>query len=144
LRLARISAGTLGVGTAAGNTAGSLSLANLTASGTVTAASFVAGVVAIGNSGTTQTIALTSGSIQSCTLTGNCVFTMPTATAGKSFILELATGAGGFTAAFTGVIWPGGTAPAITTAASKVDLISFVANAAGTAWRGNIIQNYPS
>jgi hypothetical protein len=101
---------------------------------------YTEGVVSIGNSGTSQTIDLTNGTFQTVTLTGNCTFTMPTATAGKSFFLKVLTGAGGFTAAFTGVKWPAATAPTITAAASKYDLISFVAD--GTAWSGSALQNY--
>ena len=96
--------------------------------------------VAIGNSGTSQTLSLASGTFQTVTLTGNCTFTMPTATAGQSFILKVLTGAGSYTGTFTGVKWPGGTAPTITTTASKYDLASFIAD--GTAWSGSIIQNF--
>lgn len=96
--------------------------------------------VAIGNSGTSKTISLANGTFQTVTLTGSCTFTMPTATAGQSFILKILTGAGSFTATFTSVKWPGGTAPTITTTASKYDLASFIAD--GTAWTGSIIQNY--
>lgn len=96
--------------------------------------------VAIGNSGTSKTISLANGTFQTVTLTGNCTFTMPTATAGQSFILKILTGAGSFTATFTSVKWSGGTAPTITTTASKYDLASFIAD--GTAWSGSIIQNY--
>ena len=96
--------------------------------------------VAIGNSGTAKTISLANGTFQTVTLTGNCTFTMPTATAGQSFILKILTGAGGFTGTFTSVKWPGGTAPTITTTASKFDLASFIAD--GSAWTGSIIQNY--
>jgi hypothetical protein len=101
---------------------------------------FVEAVVANGNSGTAKTLSLNTGTFQTCTLNGNCTFTMPTPTAGQSFILKLLTGAGSFTAAFTGVKWPGGTAPTITAAASKYDLLSFVAD--GTSWSGSIIQNF--
>ena len=52
-----------------------------------TVTNYVESVVAIGNSSTAQTIALTNGTVQTVTMTGNCTFTMPTATAGKSFIL---------------------------------------------------------
>jgi len=93
-----------------------------------------------GNTGTLQTIALTNGTIQNYTLTGNCTFTMPTATAGQSFTVFLRTGAGSFTATFTGAKWPAGTAPTITTTASKMDIISFVSD--GTNWYGNFSQNY--
>ena len=96
--------------------------------------------VAIGNSGTAKTISLATGTFQTVTLTGNCTFTMPTATSGQSFILKILTGAGGFTGTFTSVKWPGGTAPTITTTASKFDLASFIAD--GSAWTGSIIQNY--
>jgi hypothetical protein len=96
--------------------------------------------VAIGNSGTSQTLSLVNGTFQTVTMTGNCTFTMPTATAGQSFILKVLTGAGGFTGTFTSVKWSGGTAPTLTATASKYDLISFVAD--GSAWSGSIIQNY--
>ena len=96
--------------------------------------------VAIGNSGTSKTISLANGTFQTVTLTGSCTFTMPTATAGQSFILKILTGAGSFTATFTSVKWPGGTAPTITATASKYDLVSFIAD--GTAWSGSIIQNF--
>jgi hypothetical protein len=44
------------------------------------------------------------------------------------------------TATFTGVKWPGGTAPTITATASAVDIISFVAN--GSVWYGNAAQAF--
>jgi len=87
-----------------------------------------------------KTISLTNGTVQTCTLTNNCTFTMPTATAGKSFTLFLNTGAGSFTSTFTSVKWSGGTAPTITVTASKVDIISFVSD--GTSWYGAYSQNY--
>ena len=98
-------------------------------------------VVAIGSSGTTKTLSLVSGTFQTVTLTGNCTFTMPTATAGQSFILIVSQDAtGGRTATFTGVKWPAGTAPTITTTASAVDILSFVSN--GTNWYGNAAQAF--
>lgn len=101
---------------------------------------YTEGAVAIGSTGTAKTIDLTSGTVQTATLTGNCTFTMPTATAGKSFTLLLSTGAGSFTAAFTGVKWPTAGAPTITTAASKMDLLTFVSD--GTNWYGAYVQGY--
>ena len=99
-------------------------------------------VVAIGNSGTTKTLSLTSGTFQTVTLTGNCTFTMPTATAGKSFILILVQdGTGGRTAVFTSVEWPSGTAPTIsTTATTGRDIITFLSD--GTYWYGAAVQNF--
>lgn len=105
-----------------------------------TVTNYTEGVVAIGNSSTAQTLSLTSGTVQTVTLTGNCTFTMPTATAGKSFILIVNTGAGSFTGTFTSVKWPSGTAPTLTTTASRWDILTFVSD--GTYWYGNSAQAY--
>ena len=106
-----------------------------------TVTDYVESVVAIGNTGTAQTIALTSGTVQTATLTGNCTFTMPTATAGKSFILLLRQDAtGGRTATFTGVKFNAAGAPTITATANKMDILTFVADS--TNWYGSISQGY--
>jgi hypothetical protein len=105
-----------------------------------TVTNYVESQVAIGNSGTSQSISLTNGTVQTVTLTGNCTFTMPTAANGKSFILILSTGAGSFTSTFTSVKWPGNTAPTITTTATRWDIITFVSD--GTNWYGNYAQGY--
>jgi hypothetical protein len=103
---------------------------------------FTETVVAIGTVGASHTFTITTGTVQTATLTAStpCTFTMPTATAGKSFILKLTQAATGMTTAtFTGVKFAGGTAPTITATASAVDLISFIAD--GTSWFGSAIQN---
>jgi hypothetical protein len=107
-----------------------------------TVTNYVETVVAIGNSGTTQTLSLTSGTVQTVTMTGNCTFTMPTATAGKSFILICTQDAtGSRTATFTSVKFPSGTAPTLTTTATTgVDILTFVAN--GTSWFGTYAQAF--
>jgi len=107
-----------------------------------TVTNYVESVVAIGNSGTTQTLALTNGTVQTVTMTGNCTFTMPTATAGKSFILICTQDAtGSRTGVFTSVKWPAGTAPTLTTTATTgVDILTFVAN--GTSWFGTYAQAF--
>jgi hypothetical protein len=105
-----------------------------------TVTNYVESVVAIGNSSTAQTLSLTNGTVQTVTMTGNCTFTMPTATAGKSFILIVSTGAGGFTGTFTSVKWPSNTAPTLTTTASRWDILTFVAD--GTNWYGAFQQAY--
>ena len=108
--------------------------------GNLTFDSYTESVVSNGNSGTSKTLSLTNGTVHTCTLTGNCTFTMPTATAGKSFTLFLNTGTGGYTASFTSVRWSDSTAPTITTTANKVDLLSFISD--GTYWYGSFSQNY--
>ena len=87
------------------------------------------------NTSTAYTISLADGSFQVLTLTGNATITMPTATAGRSFILLLKQdGTGSRTITWSTVKWPGGTAPTITSTASKQDIFSFVSD--GTNWYG--------
>ena len=107
-----------------------------------TITNYTESVVAIGNSGTSQTLALTNGTVQTVTMTGNCTFTMPTNTAGKSFILIATQDAtGSRTAVFTSVKWPAGTAPTLTTTASTGrDILTFVAD--GTNWYGTYAQAF--
>ena len=127
--------------TIGGNVTASLggTLTNVAVANT-TVTNYTESVVAIGNSSTSKTISLTSGTVQTVTLTGNCTFTMPTATAGKSFILILSTGAGSFTSTFTSVKFPNNVSPTITTTASRWDILTFVAD--GTYWFGNFAQAY--
>jgi hypothetical protein len=109
-----------------------------------TITNYTESVVAIGTVTPTSTLSLTSGTVQTATLTAStaCTFTMPTATAGKSFTLFLkqaaTTGAG--TATFTGVKWSGGTAPTITSTAGRMDILNFFAD--GTNWYGSATQNF--
>jgi hypothetical protein len=105
-----------------------------------TVTNYVESVVAIGNSSTSQTLALTNGTVQTVTMTGNCTFTMPTATAGKSFVLIVSSGAGGFTGTFTSVKWPNNAAPTLTTTASRWDILTFFAD--GTNWYGTFAQAF--
>ena len=102
--------------------------------------------VSIGNSGTSFSVNWASGSVQYVTLTGNVTsVTFSNPTAGGRYLLYLLTGAGSFTV--TGwdgkVKWPGGTAPTISTGASKVDLITF-GYLTGTqdTYYGSFNQNY--
>ena len=93
------------------------------------------------NSSTAITLNLANGTMQDITLTGSATITMPTAVAGKSFILLLRTGTGSYTVAWTTVKWPGGTAPTVTTTASRLDIYSFFSD--GTNWYGiTVSQNY--
>jgi hypothetical protein len=93
------------------------------------------------NTSTAITIALTNGTVQNLTLTGSPTITMPTAVAGKSFIMYLRTGAGSYTVTWSTVKWAAGTAPTITSTASRMDIFSFFSD--GTNWYGVIVgQNY--
>jgi len=94
------------------------------------------------NTGTAITVDLANGTVQNLTLTGNATITMPTAVAGKSFIIILSQDAtGSRTVTWSTVSWPGATAPTVTSTASKKDIYSFFSN--GTSWFGTTIgQNY--
>lgn len=105
---------------------------------------YTEGVVVIGTVTTASTLDLTNGTVQTATLTAStaCTFTMPTVGAGKSFVLFLkqaaTTGLG--TATFTGVKWPGGTAPTITPTAAQMDILTFTSD--DTNWYGTFIQGF--
>jgi len=109
-----------------------------------TITNYTESVVAIGTVGASNTIALTNGTVQTATLTASTAttFTMPTATAGKSFILLLkqAAATGNGTATFTSVKWGTAGAPTITATAGKMDILSFVAD--GTNWYGSVTAGY--
>jgi len=94
-----------------------------------------------GNSSTAQTIDWSNGSAQKSTLTGNVTYTFSNGVTGGAYVLKIATGAGSFTATWPAAVkWAGGTAPTITTTASRVDLVNFYYD--GTTWFGSYSQNY--
>jgi hypothetical protein len=90
------------------------------------------------NTTTAYTILLSGGTFQILTLTGNCTFTFPTATAGQSFMMFLKQDAtGSRTVTWPAVVkWPSSTAPTITATANKGD--KFVFTADGTNWLGSV------
>ena len=92
---------------------------------------------ATANTSTAYTIDLANGTVQILTLTGNCTYTFPTAVAGKSFILlQKQDGTGSRTVTWPATVkWPGGTAPTITSTASKLDKYIFTSD--GTNWYGS-------
>ena len=94
------------------------------------------------NSSTAITLALTNGTVQIITLTGNATITMPAAVSGKSFTILLRQDAtGSRTVTWSTVSWPSATAPTITATASKMDKYVFISD--GTYWYGsNAGQNY--
>jgi len=135
--------GTLGVTGATALAATTVS-ATLGVTGNTTLGSYSETVVAIGTVTTANTLSLATGTVQTATLTAStaCTFTMPTATAGKSFILLLKQAAttGNGTATFTSVKWPTAGAPTITATAGKMDILTFVSD--GTNWYGSASQGY--
>lgn len=92
------------------------------------------------NTGSAFTLNIANSTIITANLSATCTFTMPSNTAGKSFILFLKTGAGTNTATFTNVKFVGNTAPTITATANRMDILTFVAD--GSNWYGSFIQNF--
>jgi len=93
---------------------------------------------------TSYTIDLANGSVQYLTLTGNCTYTFPTPVAGKSFTLvQKQDGTGSRTVTWpASVKWPAGTAPTVTSTASKADKFVFTA-IDSSSWLGSVAgQNY--
>lgn len=112
--------------------------------GTTTLAGIIEGVVSMGTVTTSHTIDITNGTRYRVRLTAStaCTFTMPTATDGKSFTLEVeqAAATGNGTATFTSVDWGTAGAPTITATAGKMDIITFMAN--GSKWFGSYAKGY--
>jgi len=105
---------------------------------------YTEGVVPLGTVTTSSTLSLTSGTFQTATLTAStaCVFTMPTAVAGSSFVLLLkqAAATGNGSATFTSVKWGVVGAPTITVTAGKMDILTFMSD--GTNWYGSYSQGF--
>jgi hypothetical protein len=94
------------------------------------------------NTGSSITISLANGTVQVLTLTATTTITMPTAAAGKSFVIILVQDStGGRVVTWSTVSWPAATAPTLTTTAGKKDIFSFFSD--GASWYGTTIgQNY--
>lgn len=87
---------------------------------------------------------VTAATIHRITLTANCTLTFPAAAAGKSFLAELVQDATGSRLATwpANVKWAAGTAPTLTTAAAKGDLLGFYC-LDGANWLGAVVaENY--
>ena len=99
--------------------------------------------VANAASGSTDTIDLTDGNVHNVTLTANCTFTFsnpPASGTSGSFTLFLnQDGTGSRTATWPSEVkWAGGTAPTLTTTASRTDILVFTTIDAGTIWYGAV------
>lgn len=124
-------------------------IATVTTNGTLTGATLTNPTETVfddGNSGTSKTLqALSNGTIRKVTLTNNTTLTVPAPVAGKSLILFIHTGAGGFTCALASasgnIRWPNGATYVATTTASRIDVVTFVSHD-GTNWYASYATNY--
>jgi hypothetical protein len=98
-------------------------------------------ITAHGNTGSTETFfAAAEGNVHTATLNANCTFTFAGVTSGKacSFSMLLTQdGTGSRLVTWPGsVVWPGGSAPVLSTAAAAVDVLTFFTLDGGTIWYG--------
>jgi hypothetical protein len=108
-------------------------------------AGYVESVITIGTVVSSYTLSITNGTVLTATLTSAvpCTFTMPTPTAGLSFVLLLkqpAAGSPSTAAIFTNVKWNYAGTPNITQILGKMDIFTFIAD--GTNWYGATVQGY--
>ena len=97
-------------------------------------------------SGATETLPdVTTATLHDVTLSANCTFTFPTATAGKSFTLRINYTSTSFGVTWpSNVDWPSDITPTLTQVAGRRDIFSFVCFTNG-AWTGFTAGlNYPS
>lgn len=101
-------------------------------------ANFRETVNAIGSSGSSKTLAVSTGTVQTVANSASCTYTMPsslTSGVGIAFTL-IVTNGGAFTATFTGVKWAGAAAPTLTSGVGKIDIFTFLTIDGGTTWYG--------
>jgi hypothetical protein len=83
--------------------------------------------------GATVTFDLSAANIQTVTLAGNRTLALSNVSTNQSFIIRLVQdGAGSRTVSwFSTIKWAGGTAPTLTTTASKIDVFGFICTSTG-------------
>lgn len=97
------------------------------------------------NSSATGSINLTNVVDTRLTLVGNVTLTAPATTGSTSlmYIRVKQDATGGRTVSWSGVLWPGGTAPTMSSGANKTDLYMLYKDVASSTWLGSVLgQNY--
>lgn len=97
-----------------------------------------------GNSGTSKTLDWNNSNEQLLTLTGNVTLTLNNPRDGGRYVLLLdQDGAGGHSVTWpASVIWPGNSAPTITTDADHGDLVTLIYRAGRGKYQASINQDY--
>lgn len=120
----------LGVGVAPSGTSGSLTVA-----GSLT---FLEAVQTPSSAATLTLPAYTVASMVNYTVSQNCTISMPSTQAGATITLELTqNSSGGNTVSWSGVKWPGGSAPVLPTTANAICLLTFTC-IDGSNWLGGL------
>lgn len=91
-----------------------------------------------GNSGTSLAVNLNNGNLQSVTITGAVVITQTTPTHPGKYTLVITQDGTGHVYSLSGIKFAGGVAPAYSTAASKIDVISIIYDGSNYYGSGNI------
>lgn len=93
-------------------------------------------ITAIGNATGATSINLSNGNYFTATTTGSTTWTFSgqLSSSFNGFILKLTNGGSATQTWPTGIKWPGGTAPTLTT--SGIDVLVFITDDNGTTWRG--------
>ena len=104
-----------------------------TLTGTKTLAATVQTITAASD-GATVTFNLSLGNIHTVTLGGNRTLALSNASTGQAFVVILIQDGTGSRLAtwFSGISWPGGVVPTLTTTASKRDVFGFITTATDT------------
>lgn len=115
------------------NDDGSLKAASVFAAG---ALPVVEGNNVVASSGASLTLpAVTQDTVNDVVLTANCAITLPAATSGTSITLVLKQdGTGSRTVTWSGVKWPGGVTPTLSTTAGAIDVFTFLCS--NSQWYG--------
>lgn len=96
---------------------------------------------AVGNVTGAQNLDWSNSTSYSYTLTGNTTLSFINEVDGKAIVVAVSTGTGGFTLDLPDVdLWKDGSAPTLTTTASKTDIFTFVK--IGSLVYGSVIQNF--
>lgn len=103
---------------------------------------YVSPLVADGDSGTAKTIDFAAGNEHYLTLTGNVTLTFSNPVDGGRYVVNVNTGAGGFTVTWPAKVRWSGSTPVVTATAGKLDLFTFEYIAALDLYFGAYQQNY--
>lgn len=93
-----------------------------------------------GNLGATPVIDFSLSPAQSGTLNANATMTLTGGQSGGAYVLRVIQGASAFTLTVTGVKWPSGSAPTISTGAGAIDILNFYYD--GTTYYGTFAQAF--